>query len=53
MYIAPYGMGHSSNIKLNITHFYTNNNFLLALWIDLAEMFQEQLEVKNKEIFGS
>ena len=52
MYSASYGMGHSSNTELNITHFYTNTNFLLALWIDLAEMFQEQHEVLKKNIFG-
>ena len=52
MYSAPYGMGHSSNTELNMTHFYTNPNFLLALWIDLAEMFQEQLEVLKKSTFG-
>ena len=41
-------MGHLSKIALNLTHFYTNPNFLLALWRDLAELSQKQLEVLKK-----
>ena len=61
-YSAPYCMRHFSKIELNLTHFYTNLNLLLALWTDLYELFQKQLEVlKNdflvklcrKEIFGA
>ena len=44
-------MGHFSKIELNLTYFYTNPNFLLALWEDLYGLFQKQLEVlKNKSV---
>ena len=54
-------MGQLSKTELNLTHFYTNPNFILALWKDLAELNQKQLEVLKKyfwvklcgkEIFG-
>ena len=44
-YAATYGMGHFSKTELNLTQFYKNPNFLLALWKDLAELFQKQFEV--------
>ena len=37
--------------ELNLRHFYTNPNFLLALMKDLAELFQKQLEVLKKSTF--
>ena len=37
-----------SKTELNLTHFYTNPNFLLALWKDVAELSQKQLEVLKK-----
>ena len=54
-------MGHLSKTELNLTHFYRNLMFLLALRKDLAELNQKQLEVLKKyflvklcgkEIFG-
>ena len=51
-YSAPYGMGHFSMTELNLAHFYTNPRFLLAIWKDLDEMFQKQLDVLKKSNFG-
>ena len=51
-YSAPYGKGHFSNTELNLTHFYTNPNFLLDIWKYIAELFQKQLEVLKKVLFG-
>ena len=45
-------MAHFSNTELNIVHFYTNPNFLLDIWKDLIELFQKQLEVLKKILFG-
>ena len=50
-YIAPDAMGQLSNTELNITHFYTNPNFLFCIWKDLAELFQKQLVVLEKNTF--
>ena len=50
--IALDTIGHFSKTELNLTHFHTNPNFLLALWKDLAELLQKQTEVLKKSIFG-
>ena len=36
--------------ELNLTHFYTKPNFLLALWKDFTKLFQKQLEVLKKYV---
>ena len=41
-----------SKIELNLTHFYTNPNFILALWKDLTELNQKQLRVLKIVLFG-
>ena len=51
MYSAPYGMRHLSKTVLNLMHFYTNPNLLLAPWKDLVELNQKQLEVLKKSAF--
>ena len=38
--------------ELNLSHFYTNPNLLLALWKDLAELNQKQLEILKNVLFG-
>ena len=43
-------MAHFSKKELNLTHSYTNPNFLLALWKDLAELFEKHFEVLTKSI---
>ena len=43
-YSAPYGMVHLSKTELNITHLYKNPNIVLALWKDIADLNQKQLE---------
>ena len=53
VYSEPYGMGHLSNTELNLTCFYRNPDFLLALWKDFAELNQKQLKVLKNVIFGS
>ena len=50
-YSALGAMGQFSNIELNITHFYTRPNFLLALWKDLAKLNQKQVEILEKGTF--
>ena len=35
--ITPDTIGVVSKTQLNLTHFYTNSNFLLGLWKDLAD----------------
>ena len=52
MYSAPVAMGHFPKTELNVTHFYTTPKFSLALWKDLAKLFQKQLEVSKKKLFG-
>ena len=36
-------MGGMSKTEMNPTHFYTNHNFLLAIWKDLVELNLIQL----------
>ena len=48
MYSAPYNMGHLSKIEINMTHFYTKINFLLALWKDLAKLNLKQIKALKK-----
>ena len=46
-------MGHFSKTELNITHFYTNPKFLLALWKDLTEPNQKKVGLLKKTVlFG-
>ena len=44
-------MGHLSKTELNLTYFYKNPNFLLALWKYLAGLNQKQLESLKKSTF--
>ena len=46
-----YGMGHLSKTELNLTQFYTNPNFSLALCKYIAEMNQKQLEFLKENNF--
>ena len=41
-----------SKKELNLTHFYTNPNFLLALWKDLTELNPRQCWSFEKVLFG-
>ena len=45
-------MGCVSKTELNITHFYTDDNFLLALWKDLVKMNLKNVEVLKDILFG-
>ena len=51
MYSAPDAMGHFSKRELNLMHFYTNPNFLLALWKNLAELNQKQVKLLKYSTF--
>ena len=44
-------MGHFSKTDLNLTQFYTNPNFSLALWKYISELLHKQLEFLNKITF--
>ena len=45
-------MGPVVTEDLFFSHFYTNTHFLLALWKYLTELFQEQVELLIKVLFG-
>ena len=44
-------MGHFSKTELNLTHFYTKHQRLLALWKDLAKLNQKQVKSLEKCTF--
>ena len=50
-YSAPYGMGHFWKTNLNLRHFDTNPNLLLALWKGLAELKKETSRTFGKKYF--
>ena len=45
-------MSGVSKKGVNLTHFNTNPNFVLALWKDLADTNQKQLKVLKKKLFS-
>ena len=47
---ASYGKGHWRKTELNLTHFYTNPNYFLALWEDLDNLNLKQLEILGKYV---
>ena len=50
-YIADLTLGTGRHNVINSNAFYTNTNFLLALWKDLTELFQKQVGLLKKSIF--
>ena len=51
LYSAPDTIGGWSETELNIMHFYTKHNFLLALWEDLPALDPKQRRSFEKRTF--